>query len=52
MVGNNSKILMKNTARHIFQTNRMDLSDMALKRAEAEVLSMARAEVIDLGVRV
>ena len=37
--------MSKNTARHIFTTRRMDLSDASLKALEAQVLSYSRDEV-------
>ena len=37
--------MSKNTARHIFTTRRMDLSDASLKALEAQVLYYSRAEV-------
>lgn len=37
--------MSKNTARHIFSTRRMDLSDTSLKALESQVLSYSRDEV-------
>ena len=37
--------VMKNTARHIFRSRKMDMSDPALKALEAKVLSCSRAKV-------
>ena len=45
LVGGETQLMMKNTAKYIFQKNRLDLSDSELKAVEAKVLALARAEV-------
>ena len=45
LVGGETQLMMKNTAKYIFQKNRLDLSDSELKAVEARVLALARAEV-------
>ena len=37
--------MMKKSARHIFNTCRMDMSDTSLKAMEAQVLEYCRTEV-------
>ena len=37
--------MCKNTARHIFNTRRVDMSDESLKAVEKQILSYSRAEV-------
>ena len=41
----NTDLLCKNTARHIFNTRRVDMSDASLKAVEKQILSFSRAEV-------
>ena len=45
LVGVETQLMMKNTAKYIFQKNRLDLSESELKAVEARVLALARAEV-------
>ena len=45
LVGGETQLMMKNTAKYIFQKNRLDLSESELKAVEARVLALARAEV-------
>ena len=48
LLGGNEKetqLVMRNTARYIFERNRLDLSDSELKAVERKVLALARAEV-------
>ena len=41
----NTDLTCKNTARHIFNTRRVDMSDESLKAVEKQILSYSRAEV-------
>ena len=45
LVGGETQLMMKNTAKYIFQKKRLDLSDSELKAVESRLLALARAEV-------
>ena len=45
VAGNDTEQVMKNTARHIFKRNRVNLSENAQRAVEAQVLAFAKEEV-------
>ena len=46
-VVSNTDLVCKNTARHIFNTRRVDMSDASLKAVEKQILSYSRDEVVN-----
>ena len=50
VTGNDTEQVMQNTARHIFEWNRVDLSENAQRAVEAQVLAFAKSEVRKLEI--